>query len=263
MTTRALEDPEIKSIFEHVSGYNAKCNETILIVGIGMALRVSELVGLKVGDVWDGKRKQMKTHVTIRGETAKFNKNRTIRVWDIVHEKLQEFILWKKEKRESFRANAPLFLSREGGHLTTKALYFLVKKIFGNAGIDNQSPHALRKTGGTVFYEESDYNLVATQLFLGHADPSTTRKYISIPNKKTIEICQRSSNRLALLIGEIEFTSLTQKVNSNLQHLPAAEMILELQARGIDMTSAIKQIQVERKQQEKGKVILFPQSQAR
>ncbi len=30
MTTRALEDSEIKSIFEHVEGYNAKCNKTIL-----------------------------------------------------------------------------------------------------------------------------------------------------------------------------------------------------------------------------------------
>lgn len=44
MITRALEDVEIKAIFENVSGYNAKRNEAILIVGIGMALRVSELV---------------------------------------------------------------------------------------------------------------------------------------------------------------------------------------------------------------------------
>jgi len=73
MTTRALEDSEIKAIFEHVSGYNAKRNEMLLIIGIGMALRVSELVGLKVGDVYDGG--QVKLHVTIRGETAKFNKN--------------------------------------------------------------------------------------------------------------------------------------------------------------------------------------------
>jgi hypothetical protein len=35
MTTRALEDSEIKAIFEHVSGYNAKRNETILIVPKG------------------------------------------------------------------------------------------------------------------------------------------------------------------------------------------------------------------------------------
>ena len=49
-----------------------------------MALRASELTGLNVSDVYDCE--QVKTHVTIRGETAKFSKGRTIRVWDIVVE---------------------------------------------------------------------------------------------------------------------------------------------------------------------------------
>ena len=252
MTTRALEDVEIKSIFEHIDGTNAKRNETLLITGIGMALRASELVGLNVGDVYD---KQVKSYVTIRGETAKFGKERTIRLWDIVIDRIANFIDWKVEHRESINPNAPLFLSREGGHLTTKALYFLVKKIFSKTSID-QSPHALRKTGGTIFYEESDYDLVATQLFLGHADPSTTKKYIGIPNKKTIETCRRSSNRLAMLIGDAEglrrygtaaeFTSRGNMVNSSFKNIQTAEMIVELQARGIDMTSAIQQMQAER-----------------
>jgi integrase len=257
MTTRALEDSEIKVIFENVEGYNAKRNEVILVCGIGMALRASELVGLKVGDVYDGEK--VNTYVTIRGETAKFNKNRSIRLWDIVADKIAEFIDWKIDNHESIKPKAPLFWSREGGHLTTKALYFLVKKIFESAGI-NQSPHCLRKTGGTIFYEESDYDLIATQLFLGHADPSTTRKYIGVPNKKTIETCQRSSDRLARIIGYSEFTSTHQMVNSILHAITTAELIVELQARGIDMASAIEQMQEERKPQEKGKVILFPKS---
>ena len=33
MTTRALEDQEIKAIFEHIDGIHAKRNETLLIVG--------------------------------------------------------------------------------------------------------------------------------------------------------------------------------------------------------------------------------------
>ena len=79
MTTRALEDSEIKVIFEHIEGTHAKRNETLLIVGIGLALRASELVGLKVSDVYD---RQVKSYVTIRPETAKFGKERTIRIGD-------------------------------------------------------------------------------------------------------------------------------------------------------------------------------------
>lgn len=48
MTTRALEDQEIKAIFDCVEGCNAVRNRAMLICGIGMALRASELVGLNV-----------------------------------------------------------------------------------------------------------------------------------------------------------------------------------------------------------------------
>ena len=50
-----------------------------------------------------------------------------------------------------------------------------------------------------------------------------------------------------------------QMVNSNLQHIPASELILELQARGIDMSSAIEQMQVERRERtaSESKVIQF------
>lgn len=213
MTTRALEDSEIKVIFEHVDGTNAVRNRSMLIVGICMALRASELVGLTVGDVYDGGK--VKSYVTIRGEIAKFGKEREVRVWGIVIDELREFIDWKVEQEQSIAPSAPLFVSREGGHLTTKALYYLTKKIFQKVGID-QSPHALRKTGATIFYEESDYDLVATQLFLGHADPSTTKKYIGVPSKKTIETCRRSSNRLSSLLRGEEFPTMMEMVNSEL-----------------------------------------------
>ena len=52
-------------------------------------------------------------------------------------------------------------------------------------------------------------------------------------------------------------------VNANLQSIPSAELILELQTRGIDVISAIEQMQAERRQQEQGKVILFPKLQVR
>jgi integrase/recombinase XerD len=170
MTTRALEDAEIKAIFDHIDGWNARRNETLLITGIGMALRASELVGLQVGDVYD--RKKVKSYVEIRGETAKFKKSRTIRIGDDIQEAIAAFIDWKGERKESIAKTAPLFMSQKGGHLTRVALFQIVRKIFDDASID-QSPHCLRKTGATIYYIESEYDLIATQQFLGHADPST------------------------------------------------------------------------------------------
>ena len=126
MTTRALEDQEIQAIFNCVDGCNAKRNETLLITGIGMALRASELVGLQVGDVCDGAgegvvsthRTLAKSYVTIRAETAKFQKERTIRIGDDIQNTIFDFMEWKVENSESAEKGSPLFVSQKGGHLT-------------------------------------------------------------------------------------------------------------------------------------------------
>ena len=118
MTTRALEDTEIKAIFDHISGWNARRNETLFITGIGMALRASELVGLQVGDVYDKKHAlsaaegKVKAYVEIRGETAKFKKSRTIRIGDDIQGAIADFLDWKGERQESVAKEAPLFFSQ-------------------------------------------------------------------------------------------------------------------------------------------------------
>jgi integrase len=260
MTTRALEDPEIQAIFNCVDGCNAKRNEALLIVGIGMALRASELVGLQVGDVYGGEK--AKQYVTIRPETAKFNKERTIRIGDDIQDTIMDFTEWKILNGESVEKESALFVSQKGGHLTRIALFQIVKDIFGKAGID-QSPHCLRKTGATLYYIESDYDLIATQQFLGHADPSTTRRYIGLTSEQIAEYAERMSDHLFSAIHGIEkFNRMDNMLNFNLTEIPTAELIVELQARGVDMTSAIEQMQAERRPKlaavAGSKVVAFP-----
>ena len=222
----------------------------LLIVGIGMALRASELVGLRVGDVYD--RKKVKSYVTIRPETAKFGKGREVRVWEIVIDEMAGFIDWKAKQGESLSPEVPLFVSREGGHLTRQGLFEVVKKIFTAARVE-QSCHSLRKTGATIFYLASDYDLIATQQFLGHASPNTTRRYIGIPSQKVKKYSATSSEWLRSAIEFGEFDSIVQMSNSNLTELATSELLVELQARGVDMSSAIEQMQADRK-----KIIPFP-----
>ena len=251
MTTRALEDTEIKSIFDHISGWNAQRNEMLLIVGIGMALRASELVGLRMGDVCDGKK--VKSYVSIRPETAKFGKGREVRAWDIVIDEVANFIEWKASQGESLYPGAPLFVSREGGHLTRQGLFEIVKKIFVAAGVD-QSCHALRKTGATIFYLASNYDLIATQQFLGHASPNTTRRYIGIPSQKVKKYSATSSEWLRNAIEYGEFDSTYNMSNSSLTETPTSELIMELIARGFDPETGLREgLQAERR-----KIIPFP-----
>ena len=254
MITRALEDSEIKSIFEHVSGCNAKRNETLLVVGISMALRASELVKLNVGDVYGGE--NVKSYVTIRAETAKFNKERTIRIGDGIQNTITDFREWKVDSGESVDSGSPLFISQKGGYLTRQALFEIVKRIFNEAGI-NQSPHCLRKTGATIYYIESDYDLIATQQFLGHADPSTTRRYIGLTSKQIAEYAERMSDHLfsAIFYGNAE------KLDSIvlLSNFTVEDAIKFLNAQGFEVSLTMKEEQQPKKVAAAGsKVIALP-----
>jgi len=245
MTTRALEDQEIKAIFENVSGVHAKRNETLLITGIGLALRASELVGLKVSDVYD---RQVKSYVTIRPETAKFGKERTIRIGDGIQQTISDFLSWKRQNKESCAKKAPLFVSQKKGHLTRQALFEIIKRIFRDIGVE-QSPHCLRKTGATIYYIESDYDLIATQHFLGHADPSTTRRYIGLTSEQIVEYAERMANHLFGAIREGKFNSI-----GNMSHLTIEGALKFLTMQGFEVSLKTKEQAIETT----GKVIKYP-----
>lgn len=248
MTTRALEDQEIKAIFENVGGTHAKRNESLLITGIGLALRASELVGLKVSDVYD---KKVKSYVTIRPETAKFGKERTIRIGDGIQDTITGFLDWKRQKQESCAKRAPLFLSQKGGHLTRQALFEIVKRIFWEVGVE-QSPHCLRKTGATIYYIESDYDLIATQHFLGHSDPSTTRRYIGLTSEQIAEYAERMANHLFGAIREGKFNSIC-----NMSHLTVEGALKFLTTQGFEVSLTMKD-ESQKKAVAGSKVVMFP-----
>jgi len=205
--TRALEAGEIQSLFAQISGRYAIRDRTMLMVAIHMALRANEGCGFRVGDVYDGS--EGRTYVTIRGETAKFNKERTIRLGDDVKRVIADFIDAKKGRIESLDAQAPLFVSQMGGHLSRITLFVIVKKIMAKAGI-KESAHALRKTGATIYYQQSGYDLMATQRFLGHASPSVTHRYIGVTPEQANEYAQRAA---IALIAAVE-TGESEKLNT-------------------------------------------------
>ena len=192
-TTRALEDFEIQATFDSISGRHKVRDRAMLVVGIAGALRATELVSLNVVDVWTGT--TVRTYVDLRPETTKLNKGRTIRLGKDVKRVIGEFVQWKKAHGESTRPDSPLFRSQKGGHMARQTLFDIVKAIFRRASV-NQSPHALRKTGGTLFYIESDYDLLATMHFLGHASPEVTRKYIGLSSEKLIKYVERLNDHL-------------------------------------------------------------------
>ncbi|MCI9491844.1 MAG: tyrosine-type recombinase/integrase [Lachnospiraceae bacterium] len=144
----------------------------ILTLLLGTGIRVSECVGLDVGDV---SFKNQGMRVVRKGGNESM-----VYFGDEVSMALLDYLELERpllaEKTPAEHENA-LFLSLKNSRLTTRSVEKLVKKYTGAANINKKiTPHKLRSTYGTNLYKETgDIYLVADAL--GHKSVETTRQH--------------------------------------------------------------------------------------
>ena len=141
----------------------------ILTLFLGTGIRISELVGIDIGDVDFATDAFLVTRKGGNQEMLSFGPE------------VRGALLAYLEQRESVETypgheNA-LFLSMQRKRITARAVENLVKKYARLASpLKKITPHKLRSTYGTMLYQESgDIYLVAD--VLGHKDVNTTRKH--------------------------------------------------------------------------------------
>ena len=142
-----------------------------LLYATGM--RVSELVGLRVGDV-DLDRGLL----TCLGKGAK---ERMIPVGEAAAAWTRDYLASGRPLLLKRRQSVHLFLNaRDGGVLTRVGFWTIVKKYGRQAGLPRElSPHTLRHSFATHLLERGA-DLRVIQTLLGHADLSTTQIYTHI-----------------------------------------------------------------------------------
>lgn len=132
----------------------------------GCGLRVSEAVGLKVGDIQDGS-------LRILGKRSKM---RLVPLPSEVKKVLSEYL---KDIRPQMVKNNPgekhLFVGRRGGGLTRQA----VNKRFSLYRFDGMHVHTLRHSYATHLLERGA-DLRSVQMLLGHSDIKTTQIYTHV-----------------------------------------------------------------------------------
>lgn len=85
-----------------------------------------------------------------------------------------------------------LFIGKRGP-LTTEGIYKIVRRAFKRAGLDSRprsSPHTLRHTFGRQYVLRGG-DQFSLQRIMGHADISTTRKYVELDDRDTRHQHQR------------------------------------------------------------------------
>jgi len=159
-------------------------NRAIIETLYGCGLRVSELVNLKISDLYFN---EGFIKVTGKGDKQRLVpiSNYTQKYMDIyinhvrIHQKIQpEF-------------SDIVFLNRRGKQLTRVMIFHIIKKLTALTGIDkNISPHSLRHSFATHLLENGA-DLRSIQLLLGHESITTTEIYLHIDRKKLHETLEK------------------------------------------------------------------------
>jgi integrase/recombinase XerC len=159
-------------------------DKAILELLYSSGLRVSELVGIKLGD--------LNLSGSLVKVLGKGGKERIVPLGSKAIEAVKKYM----EKRDGLHPKGDfLFVNSRGGRLTTRSIGRLVKKYSIISGIPkNVSPHVLRHTFATHLLG-GGADLRAIQEMLGHKSLSTTQRYTHISIEKIMDVYDKTHPR--------------------------------------------------------------------
>jgi integrase/recombinase XerC len=165
-----LNEQDMNRLFDEVEfgeGYEAERNRLILLTFYSTGIRLSELLGLKVGSV-DLSAKELKV-------LGKRNKHRVIPFGGELAEAFASFFATRRaEVRQDV---GEIFLRADGKVMTPAEVRAVVKKYLSCVTRQQKrSPHVLRHTYATVMLNNGA-DLEAVKELLGHESVATTEVY--------------------------------------------------------------------------------------
>ena len=148
-------------------------NRAIIETLYGCGLRVSELVDLKISQIYADE-----GYIVVIG---KGDKQRLVPISPVALEEIAKYIEETRSNMTIKHGNEDiLFLNRRGAKLTRVMIFYIIKELCELAGIKKTiSPHTLRHSFATHLLE-GGANLRAIQQMLGHECITTTEIYVHI-----------------------------------------------------------------------------------
>jgi integrase/recombinase XerD len=179
--TLAIEEIDALISAIDLSSNEGERNRALLETLYGCGLRVSELVALKISDLFFDE-----GFIKI---TGKGNKQRFVPVGDLT----QKYIgIYRNEVRVHLNIQKgfedTLFLNRRGRQLTRAMIFTIIKDLAVKINLNKKiSPHTFRHSFATHLLENGA-DLRSIQLMLGHESITTTEIYVHLDRKYLTEV---------------------------------------------------------------------------
>lgn len=181
-----LSENEINQIINNIDKNKKESERNIAIIETlyGCGLRVSELISLKISDLFF-----KEDFIKI---TGKGNKQRLVPVSGINKVYINSYIMNSRSKLNINKEFSDfLFLNRRGKSLTRSMIFTIIKKLAEISGIKkNISPHTFRHSFATHLLENGA-DLKTIQQLLGHESITTTEIYMHLDNKALINVMKK------------------------------------------------------------------------
>ncbi len=160
-------------LLQAVHGVNEVRDFAILMIFLNCGVRISELVGLNLSDVYDDRLRVV----------GKGNKERFVYMGSTCQAAIARYCSEVRSHIDGISDNPALFISRDKNRMSTSAVHRLVKKHLAAAGIDATqfSAHKLRHTAATLMLS-GGVDVKTVQEVLGHEHLNTTEIYTHIEN---------------------------------------------------------------------------------
>jgi integrase len=175
MTSRALSKKEIKRL-KAAAAMAGKRETLIVLLGMTSGLRAGEIACLNNGDIFDS-RGRVRSRFSLGRARTKTKKTREVFLHPEAIKAIGEYFSEKK----LFKPEQPLLEGQRGRkNMAPNTICQIIKGLFVDADIDNNSSHALRKTCGT-FLRKNGVDLALIQDVLGHSGSiQVTKRYLGI-----------------------------------------------------------------------------------
>ena len=229
--TRPLDNDEIRRVSTCFTGTFATRNRGLFMLGVSTGGRISELLSLQIGDVYQNRSAVsdllFEKSVVKGGEVS-----RAVPVNADGRRSIDELVNWHRRHYNSIASKRPLFPSRNQNGtvpMNRQTAHEMLKQAFIAAGLNGKlATHSLRKSFAQRVYEQSA-DIYLVQELLGHRSVNTTQKYLGVNYASA-----RQTVEAIALIAERDRNPL---LSGSLKNIDNETLRGELEKRGYNVTS--------------------------
>ena len=180
--TRSLDNTEIRLVSACFEGTFEIRNRGLFMIGVSTGGRISELLSLRIGDVWQNS-KPVSDLLFERSIVKGGEVSRAVPVNIDGRDAIAGLVDWHRDRYGDVEAHRPLFPSRNRNGtvpMNRQTAHEMLKKAFIDAGLNGKlATHSLRKSFAQRVYEQSGDIYLVREL-LGHRSVATTQKYLGV-----------------------------------------------------------------------------------